>query len=231
MSDDTLRETMSVIGRRRRVAASAATSRLKRVLDVALAGIGLVLVSPMVAAIAALIRLDSPGPAFFRQTRIGLGGVPFRMFKFRTMSVDCDAAAHREYVTRLIRSASEALRGDAGLYKLENDARITRVGRYLRRFSLDELPQLLNVLAGDMSLVGPRPPLAYEVELYTAAQRRRLTVPPGMTGLWQVSGRNETTYEEMVDLDLAYVDRWSFGLDLTILMRTASVVLTGRGAS
>ncbi len=137
---------------------------------------------------------------------------------------------HRKYVRRLIRQGSTDLKGESGAFKIENDPRVTRLGRILRRTSIDELPQLLNVLRGEMSLVGPRPPLGYEVELYTPHHLRRLEVLPGITGLWQVSGRTETTFEEMVDLDIAYVDNWSLWLDAKVLARTVGVVLSRRGA-
>jgi lipopolysaccharide/colanic/teichoic acid biosynthesis glycosyltransferase len=188
------------------------------------------MVSPFLALTALAIRLDSPGPALFRQARVGRGGRPFTMLKFRTMRQDCDAGRHRAYVEAYIAEGGEALRNADGDYKLERDPRITRVGRVLRATSLDELPQLINVLRGEMSLVGPRPPLAYEVDLYTPRHARRLTVPPGMTGLWQVSGRNRTTFEQMIDLDLAYIERRCLALDLWILVRTVSVVLAAKGA-
>lgn len=209
---------------------AAVASAAKRLLDVAGAGAGLLLLAPVFAVVALLVRLDSKGPAFFRQQRVGLNGEPFRMLKFRTMLCGNDADVHRQYVTRLIREGTTDLKGESGCYKLDDDDRITRVGQVLRRFSIDELPQLVNVLAGDMSLVGPRPPLDYEVALYDREAARRLETRPGMTGLWQVSGRNETTFAEMVDLDIAYIDGWSLSLDVRILMRTVSVVVTGRGA-
>lgn len=202
----------------------------KRLLDVTGSAIGLLLLSPLFAVLALAIRLDSKGPALYKQARLGKDGVPFVFYKFRTMTAGTACDVHKEYVTNLITSCSEDLKGDSGSYKLEDDDRVTRVGHYLRRTSVDELPQLWNVLRGDMSLVGPRPPLEYEVELYTPWQGRRLEVLPGMTGLWQVSGRNQLTYEQMIELDIAYIDDWSLGLDLSILWRTVSVVLTRRGA-
>jgi lipopolysaccharide/colanic/teichoic acid biosynthesis glycosyltransferase len=217
----------SAIGPR---AARSVASPGKRAIDIAGSLFGLVCLSPVFALISLAIRLDSRGPALFTQTRIGLRGAPFRIYKFRTMVCGNDPAAHQRYVTQLIRDGSADLMGASGCYKLEDDDRITRAGRFLRRFSLDELPQLINVLKGEMSLVGPRPPLRYEVELYTPRTARRLDVRPGMSGLWQVSGRTETTFQEMVDLDLAYIDRWSLRLDAVILLRTISVVLGGRGA-
>lgn len=202
----------------------------KRLLDVVGSGVGLILLSPVFAVFGVLIRLDSPGPFLFRQERLGRGGVPFTLYKFRTMASGNDSGVHVQYVQQMIRDGGADLRNTDGAFKLENDERITRFGRWLRRTSLDELPQLLNVLKGEMSLVGPRPPLAYEVELYTPRHARRLEVLPGMTGLWQVSGRNETTFEEMVDLDISYIDQWAPLMDLRILLRTMAVVLSGRGA-
>lgn len=202
----------------------------KRAIDVVGAAFGLLLLSPLLAMVALAVRLDSPGSPLFSQARLGKNGVPFTFYKFRSMSEGNDCSIHRAYVTRLIRSQSESLKGSEGSYKIERDPRVTRLGRILRRTSVDELPQLWNVLRGDMSLVGPRPPLPYEVELYTARHLRRLEVTPGMTGLWQVSGRTKTTFEQMVDLDLAYIDNWSLGLDLRILVRTVSAVLDRKGA-
>lgn len=202
----------------------------KRALDVTASAVGLVLLSPVLLVVAIAVRVDSSGPAIFAQRRLGKNGRPFTFYKFRSMCDGCDSDMHRSYVSRLIKSQSEELKGASGSYKLDRDPRITRVGRILRRTSLDELPQLYNVLRGEMSLVGPRPPLAYEVELYTARHMRRLEATPGMSGLWQVSGRTNTTFEQMVDLDLAYIDNWSLALDLEILLRTISVVLDRGGA-
>lgn len=203
---------------------------VKRAIDFVGACAGLVVLSPLLAAIALAVRIDSKGPALFCQQRVGAGGKPFTMYKFRTMCTDCDAEAHRAYVSRYIRSGPEDLRNAAGRYKLEADPRVTRVGAVLRRLSLDELPQLANVALGQMSLVGPRPPLPYEVEMYTPRHAKRLEALPGITGLWQVSGRNETTFEEMIDLDLMYIATWSPLLDLRILARTLGVVAACKGA-
>jgi lipopolysaccharide/colanic/teichoic acid biosynthesis glycosyltransferase len=202
----------------------------KRGIDLLGSLAGLVALSPLLLLISAAIKLDSPGPVLFAQRRLGKDGVPFMFFKFRSMCDGNDPAEHKRYVRELIAGGDEDLKGDSGCFKIENDARVTRVGLILRRWSLDELPQLMNVLRGEMSLVGPRPPLDYEVELYSARDRRRLEVLPGMTGLWQVSGRTRTTFEQMVDLDLAYIDGWSFGLDLRILLHTGSAVLSREGA-
>jgi exopolysaccharide biosynthesis polyprenyl glycosylphosphotransferase len=180
----------------------------------------LVLALPLLA-IALLIRLTSQGPALFYQTRVGKGGKEFRVVKFRTMVVDAE---------RLKGALLEANEFDGVLFKIRNDPRITKVGAFLRKYSLDELPQLLNVLRGEMSLVGPRPPLPEEAGQYAADVRRRLAVKPGMTGLWQVSGRSDLTWEESVRLDLRYVENWSLILDLQILWKTWSVVTRGEGA-
>jgi lipopolysaccharide/colanic/teichoic acid biosynthesis glycosyltransferase len=197
----------------------------KRATDLVLGTIITVLTSPLWLAAAIAIAAGDGLPVFFRQPRIGRGGKPFRMVKFRTMRANNDDTVHREYLADLIRH------GDTKVaVKLERDPRITRVGRLLRKTSVDELPQLLNVLRGDMSLVGPRPAPAYEVDLYTDAQRRRLEVKPGMTGLWQVRGRAAVPYNVMVAMDVTYVDTRTFWGDLKILLLTPIAVLTGRGA-
>ena len=205
----------------------------KRAFDTVVAAVGLVLISPLLAVIAVLIRFGSPGPVIFRQRRIGENGRPFTMFKFRSMRADADPQLHQAYVTRLIQQnlgpADLAAEGAKSL-KLAADPRVTRVGAFLRQTSLDELPQLFNVLRGEMSLVGPRPHIAYEVELYQAWHKRRLTAPPGITGLWQVRGRNRVSFEEMVRMDLEYIDRQSLWLDLQLLAQTTLAVIAGRGA-
>jgi exopolysaccharide biosynthesis polyprenyl glycosylphosphotransferase len=177
--------------------------------------------TPLLLAVAFAVRVGSPGPVLFRQVRVGKDGREFVMYKFRTMRTDAE--------TRLaeLRHLNE---GTGVLFKLRDDPRVTPVGRWLRRFSLDELPQLLNVLSGAMSLVGPRPPLPAEVDAYPDDLRRRLAVKPGMTGLWQVSGRSDLSWEEAVRLDLRYVENWSLSLDLVILLRTLSAVTRGAGA-
>lgn len=208
----------------------APTPAILRALDLALAGLLLIVLLPLFVLIAVAIRLDSPGPVLFRQRRCGLGFEQFTINKFRTMRCGAVAEPHRDYVVGLIRGDSDLNGGTRGLYKLEVDDRVTRVGRLLRRFSLDELPQLVNVLLGDMALVGPRPPIPYEVENYPPEWLGRLAVKPGLTGLWQVSGRNQLNYDEMVRLDLDYVVRQSLRLNLQILAKTLWVVLRGRGA-
>lgn len=197
---------------------------VKRGLDVVAAALLLVLLLPTMLMIALAVRLTSRGPVLFRQERCGHGGRPFEMLKFRSMRVDCDDEVHRRYVTALLTQDAAPDGGAAGVYKLTRDPRVTPLGRLLRRTSLDELPQLLNVLRGDMSLVGPRPALPWEVELYDSHHRRRLEVPPGLTGLWQVSGRSLLTMRQALELDVAYVDRCSTLLDLRILLRTPAAV-------
>ena len=193
----------------------------KRALDITVAAVLLVLAAPLMLLIALAIKLDSPGPVIFRQRRVGKDGRLFTFYKFRGMVADAEARLHE------VAHLNEV---DGPIFKSRRDPRVTRVGRVLRRTSLDELPQLWNVLRGDMSLVGPRPPLPTEVTRYEPWQRDRLLVPGGITGLWQVSGRNLLGFEDMVRLDLEYITRWSLWLDLRILLRTILVVLTARGA-
>ncbi|HVY78168.1 MAG TPA: sugar transferase [Solirubrobacterales bacterium] len=202
----------------------------RRTLDLVLASTAVVLLSPLLAALAVAIRLDSRGPALFRQRRIGHREREFTVLKFRSMRPDADPRGHRDYVTALIRGRN-ADGGRKNLYKLAVDDRITPVGRWIRRWSLDELPQLFNVICGEMSLVGPRPAIPYEVDEYPSWYLKRFGVKPGLTGLWQVSGRNERTYEEMVRLDIEYAERRTLWLDLSILARTPLTVLARRGAA
>jgi len=207
---------------------------LKRTLDILGSAALLVLVSPLMLVTAIAVKLTSPGPVIFRQMRIGRGGHPFPFYKFRSMRQDNDDSVHREYVKSLIQGRhNEINEGDADkpVYKMRSDARITGIGRIIRRTSIDELPQLFNVLKGDMSLVGPRPPIAYEIENYQSWHMRRLQeVRPGITGLWQVEGRSKTTFDEMVRLDLRYIRNWSLWLDIRILLKTVLVVIRGDGA-
>jgi lipopolysaccharide/colanic/teichoic acid biosynthesis glycosyltransferase len=203
-----------------------------RVVDVAVAIATLILLSPLLALIALLVKLESPGPVVFRQRRLGRDVQPFTVNKFRTMKQGASHDVHKEFVLSLIAGAAPPATEDGTpRFKLKGDDRITRVGRFLRRSSLDELPQLWNVVRGDMSLVGPRPPIAYEVERYPAHWFRRFEVKPGVTGLWQVSGRCELTHEQMIELDIEYVQRRSLRLNIWILLRTIPAVLTSRGAS
>jgi exopolysaccharide biosynthesis polyprenyl glycosylphosphotransferase len=194
---------------------------VKAAFDVSLAALLLVLLSPVFAAIALIIKFNSRGPVFFRQVRVGRGGEMFRMYKFRTMHTGAE---------QRLRHMNAQNEFGGVLFKIREDPRVTRPGRLLRRHSLDELPQLINVLLGEMSLVGPRPPLPSEVEQYPQDMRRRLVVKPGMTGLWQVSGRSDLSWEDSIRLDLRYVENWSLTVDLVILMRTAMVVMRGSGA-
>jgi len=208
---------------------------LKRLLDLIGASLALLIASPVMLLVALAIKRDSRGPVLLRQERIGTGGQRFRVLKFRTMYDGVSDATHREWVTKMLQGQeahAEQLGADGKpVFKLVNDERVTRVGRWLRRRSLDELPQLINVLRGEMSLVGPRPPLPYEFEQYEHWQFHRLQVRPGMTGLWQVSGRSRLTYRQMCELDLQYVREWSLWLDLSILLKTVPVVLSNSGSA
>jgi lipopolysaccharide/colanic/teichoic acid biosynthesis glycosyltransferase len=207
---------------------------LKRALDIVGSVAGILLFSPLMLIIALAIALTSPGPIIFRQVRLGRRGVPFVFYKFRSMAQDADDRIHRHYVTRLISGDVEgANQGDVvtPLFKIRSDPRVTRIGKIIRKTSIDELPQLFNVLKGDMSLVGPRPPLRYEAENYQSWHLRRvLEMKPGMTGLWQVEGRSKTSFDDMVRMDLRYVRRCSLMFDLKILVKTVKVVLMCEGA-
>lgn len=205
---------------------------LKRTADLALCVSLLIALAPLLVIAAVLIKLGSPGPVLFKQERVGMDGRRFLFFKFRTMFEDADENLHREAYRRNISGESRASHsnGRDRIYgKVENDPRITPIGRFLRRTSIDELPQLLNVLKGDMSIVGPRPPIPYEVEEYHGWHRERLDMKPGVTGLWQVSGRNRLSFEEMVRIDLYYIENWSFWLDIKIVMLTIPAILRGEG--
>jgi lipopolysaccharide/colanic/teichoic acid biosynthesis glycosyltransferase len=211
----------------------------RRCLDLLAASALILLLAPVMIAIAVAVRLDSRGPAMFRQRRVGHREEEFTVFKFRSMRLDADEERHRQYVAAMIGAtdASEATveddaeEGGESLYKLAVDDRITPVGRRIRSWSLDELPQLFNVVLGDMSLVGPRPAIPYEVESYPAWYSKRFAVKPGLTGLWQVSGRNQRTYEEMVSLDIDYAESRSFIGDLAILAKTPRAVLGRKGVA
>jgi exopolysaccharide biosynthesis polyprenyl glycosylphosphotransferase len=194
---------------------------LKRVLDITVSFIALLLLSPVMLAIAIAIRIDSEGPTFYRAHRIGRKGRTFNCYKFRTMVANAD---------KLREQLSHMNERDSVLFKIANDPRITRVGRWLRKYSLDELPQFYNVLRGDMSLVGPRPPIAHEVEQYDLSHLRRLNVLPGITGLWQVEARQDPSFDSYISLDTAYVENWSLWLDMKILARTVGVVVAGTGS-
>ena len=201
----------------------------KRCTDLLISAGALLILSPVWILAALAIRFDSPGGVLFRQERVGMDGRLFLCYKFRTMRTDADDRTHREYQQLYIAGKPETNLGDESkpVYKMTGDPRVTRTGRLLRRLSLDELPQLLNVLAGDMSVVGPRPPIPYEVEFYQPAHRRRLDMKPGLTGLWQVSGRNRLSFDEMVRLDVFYIENWSLRLDFKIMLQTLPVMLRG----
>jgi lipopolysaccharide/colanic/teichoic acid biosynthesis glycosyltransferase len=205
---------------------------VKKSVDIVGSLFALILFSPLLVAIAIAIKLTSRGPILFRQQRIGQSGRPFTFLKFRSMHSTNSHAIHEEYMKRLISGAAgaEQLSGNQSVYKLTGDPRITPVGRFLRQTSLDELPQFLNVLLGQMSLVGPRPPIPYEVEYYDIWHKRRLLVKPGITGLWQVKGRSRIKFAEMVRLDLEYARSWSIWLDIKILLQTPLAVLMNEGA-
>jgi exopolysaccharide biosynthesis polyprenyl glycosylphosphotransferase len=204
---------------------------LKRLMDIIGSTIALIILSPLLLAIAVAIKLTSPGPVLFRQPRAGRYGTMFTFLKFRSMYLANDPTIHREYVTRFISGNGGAETDVNTVFKLQNDPRVTSVGKLLRRSSLDELPQLFNVLKGQMSLVGPRPPVPYEIACYQIWHKRRLlTVKPGITGLWQIGGRSKVKFNEMVRLDLQYAATWSVWLDLKILLRTPRAVLSGEGA-
>ena len=207
---------------------------LKRTMDIAGSLCALAFLAPLLLLIAALIKLTSRGPVLFRQERLGHGGKPFRFLKFRSMYLQAAGAVHEEFIRDFIAGktgAGKPPNNGTNVYKLTHDPRVTPVGRFLRKTSLDELPQFINVLKGEMSLVGPRPPIRYEVAHYDIWHRDRLlAAPPGITGLWQVEGRSKVTFNDMVRLDLKYATSWSLWLDIKILLRTPRAVLTGSGA-
>ena len=203
---------------------------VKNILDITGSSAALLMFSPVFLAVAVAIKVNSEGPVFYKQQRMGLNGKTFSIFKFRSMYTNCDSKDHKEYIEKYIGDQKNAA-VEPGVFKLKNDSRITPVGEFLRKTSIDELPQLINVLRGDMSLVGPRPPIPYECDLYDIWHRRRLlSCRPGITGLWQVMGRSRTTFDEMVRLDLKYICEWSLWLDLKILLKTPGAVFIGKGA-
>jgi lipopolysaccharide/colanic/teichoic acid biosynthesis glycosyltransferase len=201
---------------------------VSRLIDLTVAGVLLIVLAPLMLLIAALVRATSRGPALFKQTRIGHRKQPFVILKFRSMTADCSDDVHREFVSRMLRGEALCRTGGDGIYKLRSDRRITSLGRFLRATSLDELPQLINVLRGDMALVGPRPVLPWEATLFQPHHHVRFAVKPGITGLWQVSGRGRLTMTEALDLDVKYVRRQSLALDLWILMKTLPALLSLR---
>ncbi len=211
---------------------SSAARFLKRSSDLAVALAALIVLAPLWLLIALLIKLDSRGPIFYKQERVGMDGRVFLFYKFRSMRAGSDDARHREFQEKYIRGEPDSNLGDSAnpAYKLRADDRVTRLGKLLRKTSLDELPQLFNVMRGDMSVVGPRPPIPYEVESYELWHRKRLDMKPGITGLWQVSGRNRLKFDEMVRMDLYYIENWSLLLDLKIILQTLPVMWRGEDA-
>jgi lipopolysaccharide/colanic/teichoic acid biosynthesis glycosyltransferase len=198
---------------------------MKRWLDLFVGGMLLLVLSPLLIVIGVLIKLDSRGPVIYRHLRIGRGGKPFYLYKFRSMTVGGDDSGYIDYLRQLIESEQQ---GEGIPYrKMSSDARVTRVGGFLRTYYLDELPQLINILKGEMSLVGPRPHVQFEVDHYTLEQRRRLLVRPGATGLWQVNGKADCTFNELIELDLLYIENWSLALDFKIILKT--LLLMARG--
>jgi lipopolysaccharide/colanic/teichoic acid biosynthesis glycosyltransferase len=210
------------------VPASEASALAKRLLDIVFSALVIVLGAPFYTLIAVLIKLTSEGSILFVQERIGKDGLPFKFYKFRTMMVNNCDSSHRSFTENFIKGNMMG-GSEEGVFKMKADPRVTSIGRFLRRSSLDELPQFINVLRGEMTLVGPRPPLTYELSHYKEWHKGRLTVTPGLTGLWQVSGRSSVTFDEMVMLDLYYIDNWSLLLDLKIILRTVPVMLFGYG--
>lgn len=209
------------------------TYKCKRILDIIAATIGLIIAAPMAGIIGLLIKLSSPGPVLFRQVRIGNDGQEFLFYKFRSMRINNDDSQHREYIKLFIEGNEDELKkfqGRKKVYKMSCDSRITLIGKFLRRTSLDELPQLINVFKGDMSMVGPRPHLPYEVDLYKEWHRRRLQGMPGITGWWQIHGRSRVTFDESVRMDIWYLERQSLILDIRIMLRTVTKAIVGRGA-
>jgi exopolysaccharide biosynthesis polyprenyl glycosylphosphotransferase len=215
---------------------NGASRKMKRLMDIVGSLLAMVIFSPLFLAIAAAIKLTSEGPVLFKQTRIGQWGETFTFLKFRSMCVNQAANPHKAYIEKLINHNECAANGngaekDAPVFKLTDDPRVTSVGRFIRKTSLDELPQFINVLRGEMSLVGPRPPVPYEADIYDVWHRMRLlSVKPGITGLWQVVGRSTANFDEMVRLDLKYVTEWSLWQDIKIMLKTPWVVIMGKGA-
>lgn len=206
--------------------------RVKRILDVVLTILALIPVSVIMLITAILIRIDSPGPVIFKQTRFGLNGAKFTFYKFRSMYHNASTTPHEEAIVTWM-NGTDAINHDSSdkPYKLGDDARITRVGSFIRKTSIDELPQLWNVLRGDMSIVGPRPPLEYELKRYSVHHFRRLAGKPGLTGTWQVYGRGRVTFEEMVEQDITYLETQSVRYDLKLMIMTVPVMITGRGGA
>lgn len=206
--------------------------RLKRVTDIVLTVIALIPISVVMLVTAIIIRLDSPGPAIYRQTRYGVNGARFTFYKFRSMYQNVASDVHEKATATFMDGAGELNRSDKNMpYKLGDDSRVTRVGRFIRKTSIDELPQLWNILKGDMSIVGPRPPVEYEIRRYSARHFLRLAGKPGLTGTWQVFGRGRVTFEEMIDQDISYLETQSLLYDLKLMVLTVPVMITGRGGA
>jgi lipopolysaccharide/colanic/teichoic acid biosynthesis glycosyltransferase len=203
---------------------------LKRGIDILLASVLILLFSPLMLLIAVGIAISSPGPIFYSQPRIGKDGKPFKMLKFRSMQVKNNPDLHRQYVQKLIRENTQPRALGKNSLKVTGDARITGMGKYLRKYSLDELPQFFNVLKGEMSIVGPRPPLPYEYEVYSEWHKRRLSIKPGITGLWQTAAHNTVSFDEMVQIDLKYIQSIGLGLDLKIMLSTPIEMIRGKGS-
>jgi len=206
---------------------------LKRAFDISISALMLILLSPVMLILALIVKATSPGPVFFVQERLGRDGEPFRFYKFRSMKHKSGDAIHRQFAAMFINGdehgCAESNAGEK-VFKLKKDPRVTPIGSFMRRTSLDELPQLFNILKGEMSLVGPRPPIAYEIENYLPWHMERLKALPGLTGLWQVSGRSHVSFDEMVRLDVDYINNWSIWADVVILAKTLPVVLRGTGS-
>jgi lipopolysaccharide/colanic/teichoic acid biosynthesis glycosyltransferase len=206
--------------------------RLKRATDVVLTVIALIPISVVMLVTAIIIRLDSPGPAIYRQSRYGVNGTKFTFYKFRSMYQNVASDVHEKATATFMDGTGELNRDDKNMpYKLGDDSRVTRVGRFIRKTSIDELPQLWNILKGDMSIVGPRPPVEYEVRRYSARHFLRLAGKPGLTGTWQVFGRGRVTFEEMIDQDISYLETQSLLYDLKLMVLTVPVMITGRGGA
>ena len=225
-----INETYQLVAEDERSGASNNYLYLKRGLDVLIALGMLVVFGPLMLLLALGIRLSSPGPIFYRQTRIGKNGNPFKMLKFRSMQVTNNPDLHREYVQKLIRENLDPAKLGNGSLKLVGDPRITGLGKYLRKFSLDELPQIFNVLRGEMSIVGPRPPLPYEYEVYKEWHKQRLAVLPGITGLWQATAHNIVSFDEMVKIDIRYIQSATFWLDIKLMFLTPIEMIKGKGS-
>ncbi len=229
VSEDSVADQRFYPSPSKRIDANKFSLTLKRCIDIAGSFVGIVFLSPVFVFTAIAVKLSSKGPVFFTQKRVGQGGRLFTFIKFRSMRVSQDCSAHKEFIKQFVQNSVKASTPDgAPIYKMKNDPRITPIGKFLRKSSIDEIPQLFNVLAGDMSLVGPRPAIPYEVEEYDTWHRRRvLEVKPGITGFWQVKGRSFTSFEAMVRMDIQYITRWSLWWDLVIIFQTPFALFKG----